>query len=113
MNLEIFLTWEAGFSVIGTWLIVYAAKTWVESNFPKVKLNKIFNKSILPLLTVLVSTLLTFFVHSAQLGDESSVFMGIVLGCFVTLFHGSIKSLLKKSNLIELRDSIKPPKGDA
>ncbi|MEY2703233.1 MAG: hypothetical protein RLY43_1871 [Bacteroidota bacterium] len=101
MDLSLFLTPNSGLIVFGTYLSLLFFKRQVELYFP-IKENKIWKRSILPCLSVLIAILFGWLL-------STNLVISLSLGFFTSLFHSSIKSFLNKSELLSLKDSVKPP----
>jgi uncharacterized membrane protein YoaK (UPF0700 family) len=101
MNLTLLLSPESGLIVAGIYLTVMFLKKQIELAFPLLRENRIWKRVILPWLSVLAGVAIGHFLGSP-------VVVCIILGCFTSLFHSSIKALLSKSELLNLKDSINP-----
>jgi hypothetical protein len=111
MNFNSFLTPEAGVVIIGNWIIVEFIKRQAEFYIPALNTTKLWNRTILPCITVLVSIILTTFIHAENFTDPASyIVFGLILGTITSFFHSSIKHSFRKSNIIEFKDSVRPPK---
>lgn len=101
MDLSTFLTTANVFVILGSYLITLLVKKQVELYFPVLRENKIFKRSFLPLVSI---------ISACLIGCASGVTLVVsaVLGTYTSLFYGSIKALLNKSELTNLKDSIAP-----
>jgi hypothetical protein len=99
--LAILISWQFLLFSIGVFAIIYILRTILETAFPSITTNRIWEKAILPISPFVIGCVIALIAKNYAYPDNLSselerFFFGLIAGMFSGTSYQIVKGLLKK-----------------
>lgn len=99
--LVILISWQFLLFSIGVFAIIFVFRTLLETSFPSLNTNRIWQKAVLPISPFIVGCIIALIAKNYAYPDNLSselerFFFGLIAGMFSGISYQIVKGLLKK-----------------